>query len=149
MRLAYAAGFFSILLRLSVLDASGQANESKAQKLKAIRDANLSQGGVIRDPRHADGECGPSRPCLDGLQCFSITFRYQDGSPAYVTSRCENERCMPDFINLMIDGHADKTSQELIGSLRESSGHDVNIELACPAVNIWDPHSPNYGRTHR
>ncbi|GEM_PF-5661442 len=149
-RLGYALGFFLILWRFTLLSASGQGHETDDQKFMAIRAAGLVQSGVVRDPPGADRECaGPTHACPNDLHCFHINFQYQDGSPAFNTYRCENSSCLGDFIHLMISGHTDKTSGELINSLRESANPELNLNLTCPAVNLWDPQSPNFNRRNR
>lgn len=127
---------------------SGQTRESRAQKLAAVRAAGLYQN-VDRTPLGANRECHPTnRPCPGGLRCVQINVTYRDGSAPYTTYRCENQFCPPTFIGLMLDGHPDKTSAEIIASLRDANDGTVDAELQCPAVNPWDPNSPNHNR-HR
>ncbi len=144
IRMLYAVIFGGVFVFYSQPGIS-QVRESRRQKLDAIRAAGLYQN-VARTPAGSGRVCNPtSNPCSNGLRCVHINVTYRDGSAPFSTFRCENQFCPPAFITLMIDGNTDKTSQELITSLHDGDDGQVDIEMQCPAVNLWDPASPNHG----
>lgn len=150
IRFAWAAVCFSAILTWA-LPGFSQTRETRQQKLAALRASGLYKTGVERVPAGSNRVCVPTQdgtnPCPAGLRCVHFNVTYRDGSPPFSTYRCENQYCPPSFISIMLDGNSDTPSSEMIASLRDGDDGEINMELQCPAVNLWDPHSPNFGST--
>lgn len=136
--------FIHLLVFAPVIQGQ-QSGETREQKKAAIQAAGLWRN-VARTPTGYNRVCTPgaANTCPSGLRCIQINITYQDGSPAYTTHRCQNQYCPASFLNIMLDGRPNASSAELIASLRDSDDGAVDVQLACPGVNFWDPQSPNY-----
>lgn len=144
-RVAWGVVSFAAILTWAVPSFS-QAPETRQQKRAAIIASGLYHDGVARTPPGSNRECSStSNTCPAGLRCVHFTITYRDGSPPYSTYRCENQFCPTSFISLMLDGNSNTPSSDLIASLRDGEDGEIQVELQCPAVNLWDPHSPNFG----
>lgn len=148
LRGSSAAAFFLLFILGGTYNALSQSTgETNAQKIQAIRDAGLYKK-VDRYPRGYNQPCNmqDATSCPSGLRCVHINITYRDGSQPYSTFRCVNRYCTPMFINLMLRGHPNASSQQIIESLRDQEDGEVAFELGCSALNNMDPQSANYGR---